>query len=515
LLMRIYRELYLQNLAEARERKNVLIYGAGFAGAGLVREIRFNPRLQRRVVGFIDDDPNKKGEVIHGVTVLGSGRDATMIVERFERRGRPIAEILIAMPTASGLQMREALATCRAANVACRTLPGTAEILANRALGDQIREISVEDLLGRAAVELDEKEIRHALCNNVVMVTGAGGSIGSELCRQIAKFNPRLLVLVDRAESDLFRINLELLSKHRSVGIVAELCDIAEDGRVQSLLQKHGVDHIFHAAAYKHVPMLESHPVEAVRNNICGTWNLAEAARNCGVKRFVMISSDKAVNPTNIMGVTKRVSELIISSFPPPLNGGPTSLVSVRFGNVLASNGSVVPIFQAQIAGGGPVTVTHPDVQRYFMTVREAVQLVLQASIMGRGGEIFALDMGQPVRIVDLARNMIRLAGRIPDEEIEIRFTGLRPGEKLNEELLSDREHLAATSHEKIKLFKGPPVDPQQIRVWMSDMKNFLQQRNETELIRHLAAVVPEYQPGATWRHVFEEAEMCMRAGSL
>ena len=493
ILIRLYRELPRSRMNN-QQRRAVLIYGAGWAGSGLLREIWSNPELGLRVVGFLDDSPAKFQESVLGVRVFGPGRKAAEVVEKLGRRGVKVEEILIAMPSATGRQMRDVIAHCRSAGVACRTLPGIGDLLTDKGLTKQIRNISVEDLLSREQVDLDEQQIRDSLTGQSVLVTGAAGSIGSELCRQIASFRPHTLVLVDRAESDLFRIDQELRSRNPGLHVVAKVCDICDSERISSVIRTYEAQCVFHAAAYKHVPLMEVHPLEAVRNNVCGTWSLACAASANKVKRFVMISSDKAVNPTNIMGATKRVSEMIVSSAMDWLDGEGTCFVSVRFGNVLGSNGSVVPIFERQILAGGPVTVTHPEVQRYFMTIREAVQLVLQASTMGRGKEIFVLDMGEPVRIVDLARNMIRLAGLIPDEDIEIQFTGLRPGEKLFEELITDGEHIRPTHHEKIKIFHGPPACPDKIEAWMRELFALLAARDEAGIVEHVSDLLPEYQ---------------------
>jgi FlaA1/EpsC-like NDP-sugar epimerase len=495
LMLRVYREMPREE--HKRDRKNVLIYGAGHSGARLMREISSNPNLGLRPLGFLDDDPDKRDEMIHGVRVLGTGADAVKVVKMLGTRGTAVDEILIAMPSANGKRMREAISCCRAAEVACRTLPSMGELLTNKRLATQIRDVSVEDLLCREQVNLDELGIRASLTGQSVMITGAAGSIGSELATQIAAFQPRVVIVLDRAESDLFRIDLELRAKYPGLPIIPEICDITDADRLEEIIRQHRVDCIFHAAAYKHVPLMEAHPIIAVRNNVIGTWVLAQAALTNGVKRFVMISSDKAVNPVNVMGATKRVSELLVGA----LQNGPgtTSFVSVRFGNVLASNGSVVPIFQRQIAAGGPVTVTHPEVQRYFMTIRESVQLVLQASTMGRGGEIFVLDMGEPVKIADLARNMIRLAGLVPGEDIDVVFTGLRPGEKLFEELITEGEAIMPTHHEKIKIFQGPPEPRQMIENWIAKLRLILASRDEAAVIQHMKSLVPEYQISPFW----------------
>jgi FlaA1/EpsC-like NDP-sugar epimerase len=493
--VRLYYEVVAEDVSRSGSR-GVLIYGAGAAGMTLVREIRSNPALGYRVLGFLDDDPNKQDATLLGVPVLGAGRDAARMVDQYAKRHPSVEEIIIAMPSATGRQMQEALANCRAAGVACKTIPGMAELLNRKELAAQIRNLAVTDLLGREPIQLDEGLIRHNIAGRSVLVTGAAGSIGSELCRQVARFEPRRLVALDQAESDLFRIDLELRERFPRLAVWAEVGDIRDRRSMEDVLRRHLVDSVFHAAAYKHVPLMEAHLYEAVRNNVLGTWNLAQAAHQNRVSDFLMISSDKAVNPTSVMGATKRVAELLVSAM--PADG--TKFVSVRFGNVLASNGSVVPLFQAQLAAGGPVTVTHPEARRYFMTTREAVQLVLQASTMGRGSEVFVLDMGEPLKIVDLARNMIRLSGRQPDEDIEIRFIGLRPGEKIFEELITEGESILPTYHPKIKIFQGPPVNLTAIEPWLAELEELLERRAEPELVEHLKRLVPEYQPSECLR---------------
>jgi FlaA1/EpsC-like NDP-sugar epimerase len=485
-----------------KDKKNILIYGAGDAGFTLLKEIRSNPSLGYRVVGFLDDDRDKRGEKLLGVSVLGTGRSAAVIIDKYRRRGSAVDEIVIAMPSATGRSMNEAISNCRSAGIPCKTIPGVAEMLSGKVLTSQIRDVSVEDLLGREPIHLDETLIRSSIEGRSVMVTGGGGSIGSELCRQVAAFQPSRLVILERAESDLYRIHLELSAKFPNLDIVQQIADIREIESVDSAIRRHQVQSIFHAAAYKHVPMMEAHLVEAVRNNVLGTRNVVQAAYRNGVADFLMISSDKAVNPTNVMGLTKRIAELIVSSLPTPSEGANTKCVSVRFGNVLGSNGSVVPLFKQQIAVGGPVTVTHPDMRRYFMTIREAVQLVLQASTMGKGSEIFVLDMGEPVKIVDLARNMIRLSGKEPDTDIEIRFTGLRPGEKLFEELALDTENHMPTYHQKIKIFCGDRNQANAIDRWIARLEILVEQGHEAVILSHLKSLVPEYQPMGHWREL-------------
>ncbi|MCC6862442.1 MAG: polysaccharide biosynthesis protein [Bryobacterales bacterium] len=494
--VRLYNEAVVREVSREGS-KGVLIYGAGVAGAALARDIRANPGMGYHLLGFLDDDPKKWKTTVMGAAVLGSGRSAPRIVERLRRRVPGVSEIIIAMPSASGLQMREALANCRAAGVVCKTLPGLEELLSGKVRANQVRNVSLQDLLGREPVRLEEKRIREAITGRAVLVTGGAGSIGSELCRQVADFAPRILVVFDQAESDLYRIELELRGKFPGLHIAAEIGDVADAARVDATLAEHRIDCIFHAAAYKHVPMMESQVVEAVKNNVIGTWNVVQAARRHGVSNFLLISTDKAVNPVSIMGVTKRVCELMVAAMPAGQSHG-ARFTAVRFGNVLGSNGSVVPLFQSQIAAGGPVTVTHPEVRRYFMSIREAVQLVLQASTMGKGSEIFLLEMGEPVRIADMARNMIRLSGLVPDEDIEIRYVGLRPGEKLFEELITSGENILPTYHEKIKIFQGPSVSLRMMEGWVKEAEALAARRDPDGLVEHLKRLVPEYQASSS-----------------
>ena len=513
--VRLYHEMVITELTSTSRGKGLLIYGAGSAGLGLVREIKSNSRLNYRIVGFLDDDQRKRHSSLLGVPVMGCGRDVGNIVHRYKHTSRSVDEIVIAMPSASGRQIAEALANCRATGLPCKTIPSLGELLAGKVRVSQIREISVEDLLGREPVQLEEGRIRMAIAERTVMVTGAGGSIGSELCRQLATNGPKMLVLFDQAESDLFRIEMELNATLPSVKVVPVIGDVRQYARVEEAIQLYAVESIFHAAAYKHVPMMESHLLEAVHNNVIGTHNLVQAAFNNGVSSFVMVSSDKAVNPTNVMGLTKRISELVVSSMPTSGPHGPIRFVSVRFGNVLGSNGSVVPLFRAQIAGGGPVTVTHPEMRRYFMTIPEAVQLVLQASIMGKGSEIFVLDMGEPVRILDLARNMIRLSGHEPDVDIPIRFVGLRPGEKLSEELSAASDQMSPTCHEKIMIFRGQRLEHDTLQRWICELRELLAQRDEVEVLVHLQQIVPEYHPSGQWHSILLARQLIVRARQL
>jgi len=500
-LLRFY--VRIRNEARPRERsghksRGVLIYGAGAAGTELLREIRSTRSTGYEVKGFLDDDPIKLRAQIMGVPVLGTGREALSVVDRLNRRKPEVEEIIIAMPSADAPQMREALANCRAAKLPCKTIPGLSELLNGKVLTAQVRNLSLTDLLGRQPVKLDEAPIRSSIAGRSVLITGAAGSIGSELCRQVARFGPARLVAFDNAESQLFKIDCELREHFPDLELVAALGDVRDPARVAEVLERFSVDSVFHAAAYKHVPLMEAHVLEAAHDNVLGTWNLVCEARRHGVRSFLMISSDKAVNPTNVMGATKRVCERIVSAR--PVNSGrEMKCVSVRFGNVLGSNGSVVPIFQAQIEAGGPVKVTHPDMRRYFMTTAEAVALVLQASTMGKRSDIFVLDMGEPVRIADLAANMIRLAGGVPGEDIEIQYTGVRPGEKLFEEMNGKGENMLPTYHEKIQIFQEPPLSWETIARWMDRLEELLGARQEQEIVDHIRELVPEYRPSDKW----------------
>jgi FlaA1/EpsC-like NDP-sugar epimerase len=477
----------------ARGRKyvageNTLVYGAGEAGVTLIREIQRNPKLPYRVRGLLDDRPSKRGVSILGVPVLGGGDKIESLVTKYD-----IDTILIAIPSATGAQMTRILEHCHRADVEYKTIPGLGEVIEERGLVGQIREVAVEDLLGRNPVRLEDTKIRSTLEGKVVLVTGAAGSIGSELCRQIARFHPAGIVGFEIAESPLFEIDSQMRQAFPAIPFYPEIGSIQNRTRLDEVLRQYSPSIVYHAAAYKHVPMMEAHVFEAVENNVFGTYNVAMAAAEHGVEDFIMISSDKAVRPTNIMGATKRVSELLLLA----LQNGQTRYVAVRFGNVLGSNGSVIPIFKKQIAAGGPVTVTHPEMRRYFMTIPEASQLVLQASTMGHGGEIFVLDMGAPVKIVDLARNLILLSGLRPDEDIKIDFTGARPGEKLYEELNSMDEETIPTRCEKIKIFTGNGVPAAGMEPYLEALRHICKQRDVPDLVLTLKDLIPDYNPSA------------------
>jgi FlaA1/EpsC-like NDP-sugar epimerase len=472
----------------ATQTKRIVIYGAGRAGVTLLSEIRNSPRLGYDVRGLIDDDPQKVGQIINGVRVLGAGTDLTAIAGKYK-----LEEVLIAIHSAPGSCITSVLRSCHDAGLRCRIIPSLAEVIENRALAPQIRDVAVEDLLGRSPVLLDEQAIRETIGDQVVMVTGAAGSIGSELCRQIARFGPRKIVGYEMAETPLFEIDRELRKSFPKLDFRPEIGNIQNPCRVDEVLRRHRPSVIYHAAAYKHVPLMEDHLFEAVENNILGTTHLALAAAEHNVRDFVMISSDKAVRPTNVMGTTKRVAELFVNA----LQNESTKYASVRFGNVLGSNGSVVPIFKKQIAAGGPITITHPEMRRYFMTIPEAAQLVLQCATMSNGGEIFVLDMGKQVRIVDLAINLILLSGLRPQEDIGLQFTGIRPGEKLYEELSCSDESTVPTFHEKILIYSGPELARNEMERRFASIRGYCAERNARKLFLELKKIVPDYNASA------------------
>jgi FlaA1/EpsC-like NDP-sugar epimerase/lipopolysaccharide/colanic/teichoic acid biosynthesis glycosyltransferase len=484
-IVRMLMEAGIQ-IQRAGAGKRVLIYGAGIAGQALLREIRSNSQLVFQVCGFLDDDIRKRGLSIQGVRVLGTGGDLADLAAT-----RVIDEVLVAIPSASGSQMAAILKRCHQAKVSCKTIPSLGDLAESNSLASQIRDVAVEDLLARTPVSLQEEQIRDTLEGKVVLVTGAAGSIGSELCRQIARFRPAGIVGFDIAESPLFEIDREMRQGFPHVPFFSEIGSIQNRARIDEVLRRHRPSAIYHTAAYKHVPLMEAHVFEAIENNIFGTYNIAEAAAKHGVADFLLVSSDKAVRPTNVMGATKRVAELLLLA----LQNGRTKFVAVRFGNVLGSNGSVIPIFKKQIAAGGPVTVTHPEMRRFFMTIPEACQLVLQAAVMGKGGQICVLDMGQPVKIVDLARNLILLSGLRPDEDIKIEFTGMRPGEKLYEELNTLLEDTVPTTHEKIRIFVGDGMPADDIQSWLALLHEICVVRDTGRLVLALKELVWDYNP--------------------
>jgi FlaA1/EpsC-like NDP-sugar epimerase len=446
------------------------------------------PVTQYDVVGLIDDDSVKQGTHIHGIPILGTVEQLPGICEE-----RKIEEIAIAMPSASPKQLRRVIQVCEGTKIRFRTVPSITDIASGKLRVSQIRDVDINDLLGREAVKLDTDLIENFAKGKIILVTGAGGSIGSEMCRQLCNFNPKLLLLVEQAENPLFYIERELRKQFVDVTIKAIICDITDKTRVDEIFREYKPQVVIHAAAHKHVPLMELNAGEAIKNNISGTQIVADAADNYGTANFVMISTDKAVNPTSVMGSSKRIAEMYIQDLS---RTSETHFVTVRFGNVLGSEGSVVPIFKKQIAEGGPVTVTHPEMKRYFMTVPEASQLVLQAATMGKGGEIFVLDMGEPVKIVDLARELITLSGFRPGEDIEVTFTGPRSGEKLFEELSIEGEDMQRTRHSKISIWKNIPMERDTLRAGISELVTIAQTQIYSEIAQKIKELVPEYTGG-------------------
>jgi len=471
------------------ERKRALLIGAGQAGELLVRDLlKSGPYV---VAGFLDDAERRQGQEIHGVRVIGKLSDLEKVVSR-----HGVEVVLLAIPSASHQTIQSVVRRCQQMHVQCRILPSVAELADGRVEVSRLRSVQIEDLLGRDTIELDYAGIHQLIAGQTVLVTGAGGSIGSELCRQILHQKPAALLLLDHGEFNLYTIDLELKpsGEQSGVAVSAILGDIRDEVRMRWLIEHFRPAIIFNAAAYKHVPLVEENPAEGIKTNVLGTCQLADLAVEFGVKKFVQVSTDKAVNPTNVMGASKRTAEIYCQNL--NRRAETTAFITTRFGNVLGSAGSVVPLFRKQIEAGGPVTVTHPDITRYFMTIPEAVSLILQAGSMGHGGEIFVLDMGKPVKIVELAEQMIRLTGLEPGHDIEIRFTGLRPGEKLYEELFHDSEKLAATGHAKIMLSGSREVDWQLMQQGLQSLREACATRDINLLHRNLKQLVPEFSSG-------------------
>ncbi len=463
----------------------ILVIGAGRAGERIVREIINNPSFDMKAIGFIDDDPLLQKKTIHNVPVLGKTNQLLSIIKKHK-----VDQIFIAIPSASSNNMRRIVKLCIKTKIKFKTLPSSSDLLNNQSGLLQLRNVEAEDLLGRESIQLETDAIEKMTKDKIIFVTGAGGSIGSELCNQICKYTPKKLICFEQTEYFLYKLEQELNTKYPNIEIVPVIGDVRRAGRVSWALNKYAPNVVFHAAAYKHVPLLESNHMEAIYTNVIGTKVVAEESINAGVERFVMISTDKAVNPTNIMGTSKRIAEIVCQINQRKTNK--TKFMVVRFGNVLGSSGSVIPLFKKQIQKGGPVTITHPNIERYFMSIPEATQLVMQAGTMGNGGEIFILEMGSPVKIVDLANQMITLAGLEPDKDIKIEYIGLRPGEKLYEELLANDEDLIKTTHPKLKIAQAREVT--------DNTENFLNKFLEVapncsieEVRNHLRTLVPEY----------------------
>ncbi len=463
---------------------NVMIVGAGNAGNMIIKEIVTSGKVQMKIKYIIDDDRSKWGSYIHGIKVMGGRQLIPVLAEEVD-------EIIVAMPAVKKSKVKEIIEICRKTKCEVKTLPGMYQFMNGDVMVEKLRKVEIEDLLGRESVQIDLEGLMKYVSNKVVLVTGGGGSIGSELCRQIAAYKPKQLVIVDIYENNAYDIQQELIEKYPELNLVVLIASVRNTARMNKIFSTYLPDIVYHAAAHKHVPLMEASPNEAIKNNVFGTLKTVQAADKYGVKRFILISTDKAVNPTNIMGASKRMCEMIIQTYN---NRSKTEFVAVRFGNVLGSNGSVVPLFKKQIEKGGPVKVTHPDIIRYFMTIPEAVSLVLQAGANAKGGEIFVLDMGEPVKILDLAENMIRLSGLEPYEDIDIEFTGLRPGEKLYEELLMAEEGLQETEHSLIHIGKPLAFDEEKFLNQLEELKKIV--KLEPEAIRkQIQEIVPTYQP--------------------
>ena len=483
----------VRELSRGATGRRVLIFGAGDAGEMIVRDMKRRAFYHGEPIGFVDDDRRKVGQRIHGLPVFGTRQDLRAILERH----RP-DDILIAMPTADAATIRGIVKALEPFSLSIKTLPNLRDVMDGKVSVSQIRELAIEDLLPRAPVGLDPEPVRHLIAGQTVLVTGAGGSIGSELCRQILSFSPRSLVLFERYENSLFAIENDLRDRGGACEIHAVVGDMTDRRRVEAVLAAHRPGIVFHAAAHKHVPLMEASPCEAVKNNVGGTWVLARAAVRHGVSRFVMISTDKAVNPTSVMGTSKRVCEIIVQELANGAGANGTKFSVVRFGNVLGSNGSVIPRFIAQIKAGGPVTVTHPDIRRFFMLIPEAVELVLQAATLGEAGEVMVLDMGEQIKVLDVARHLIRLSGYVPDEDMQIVFTGLRPGEKLFEELQADAENAEPSGVEKIvRIRRATTPEPGVVE---RQVLGLIREARRGDVVRTLALLnqlVPTYRPDA------------------
>lgn len=473
-------------IQNADQSTKVLIVGAGEAGNMIVRELFKNTNLKKIPVAVVDDDKNKQGKYVYDVPVVGKIDDIEEIVKTHS-----IQEIIICIANINPKRKKEIINICKKTNLKIKTIPGIYEIIDGKVNVTKLRDVQIEDLLGRNQIEINLNDMHGIIKNKVVMVTGGGGSIGSELCRQIAKYEPKQLIILDIYENNAYDIQQELIRHyHKDLNLKVLIASIRDEEKMNTIFEKYKPEIVFHAAAHKHVPLMEDSPCEAVKNNVFGTLNVAKLSSKYKVDKFVLISTDKAVNPTNIMGATKRCCEMIIQSLNKTSD---TEFVAVRFGNVLGSNGSVVPLFKKQIEEGGPVTVTHEEVTRFFMTIPEAVSLVLQASAMAKGGEIFVLDMGEPVKIIDLARNLIKLSGYEPNVDINIEVTGLRPGEKLYEEVLMDEEGLTRTSNDQIRIGKPIKIDEAEFKRELSMLKRVAENNQDEKVDLIMKSIVPTY----------------------
>ncbi len=474
----------------ATDKKRVIVIGAGDAGEMIIRQMKNDPELGYYPVAIIDDNPQKIHSKIHGVKVRGTTKDLSLIISKYR-----VDEIIISAPSARPKEMRHIVDACEATGIEFKTVPGPREIVNGHVSVQQIRKVKLEDLLDRSPVEIDFDEIRTYLQEKTILITGAGGSIGSELSRQIIQLHPKKLICLDRTENSLFFLDYELQQMNESTPFTVEIADILDTDKIKSVLKEYQPDVVFHAAAYKHVPLMEIHPEEAVRNNILGTLNMMKLSEDAGVEKFVLISTDKAVNPSSIMGATKRVAELILQSYSAQAR---IKLLTVRFGNVLGSFGSVIPLFQKQISQGGPVTVTDPDMQRFFMTIPEAVKLILQSAKMSNGNDIYVLDMGEPIKLIDIAHRVIKLSGYEPDTDIPIKIVGRRPGEKLIEELWNKGEVPLKTEHSKISMAIGSHYNHWDLMTKNIEILSDLARKKDiARIYQKLQEIIPEYIPDA------------------
>lgn len=485
-MYRLIRKITGKKQMEPKEQKRVLLIGAGDAGNALIREIKNSTYMNIKAVGVIDDDKSKIGNFIHGVKVVGDRNNILQKVRELE-----VEEIIVALPSASEKKIRDILNICKETGCELKRLPGIYQLVNGEVSISKLKDVDVNDLLGREPIKVDLESIMGYVADKVIMVTGGGGSIGSELCRQIAAHHPKQLIIIDIYENTTYDIQNELKHNYPNLNLVVLIASVRNTKRIDQIFENYRPDIVYHAAAHKHVPLMEDSPNEAVKNNVLGTWKVVQAADKWKVKRFVMISTDKAVNPTNIMGATKRICEMLIQTYD---KRSQTEFVAVRFGNVLGSNGSVIPLFKKQIAEGGPVTVTHPDIIRYFMTIPEAVSLVLQAGAYAKGGEIFVLDMGEPVKIVDLAKNLILLSGHKPNEDIMITFTGLRPGEKLYEEMLMKEEGMQETENKLIHIGKPIELDEDKFMRQLEELRDYVIEEPD-DIKQYVQTIVPTYCP--------------------
>ncbi|WP_234119212.1 polysaccharide biosynthesis protein [Clostridium hydrogenum] len=470
----------------SKNKIRLLMVGAGDAAATLIKEIKRSKKLNYDIIGLIDDDGEKLGKLIYGVKVVGNRNDINKFCNENE-----IQEIIVAIPSAPEESRKEIFNICKNTKCKLRTFPSISDIIDGKLDMKKVRDVSIEDLLGREEVKLNTENIEKYIKGKTILVTGGGGSIGSELCRQVSRFNPKKLIILDIYENNAYDLQMELNYKAPKLDKDVIIASIRDKKRLNEVFEKFKPDVVFHAAAHKHVPLMEGNPAEAIKNNVLGTFNVLKCCDEYGVGKFVQISTDKAVNPTNIMGATKRFCELMVQAFD---KVSKTEFVAVRFGNVLGSNGSVIPLFKKQIAHGGPVTLTHPDINRFFMTIPEAAQLVIQAGAMAHGGEIFVLDMGKPVKIMDLAKDLITLSGFNPGEDIKIEITGLRPGEKLYEELLMSEVALTSTEHEKIHVEKPMDIQMSFIENSIEDFKEVLKENDKEEIYKIMENKVPTYK---------------------